>query len=252
MKKIIISIVFVICFIGGLVHLLVNPLYRGVDYNNNSIVVSETALYNHVDFLTKGDIQRDSENIERLNEVSEYIYDHFEANSCDTVKYQTFPVNNKEYKNVICIIEGTLPSKIVLGAHYDVDGRHHYKEHSDQILRGADDNASGVAGLLELSKLLGENKPNLEHTIELVAYTLEEMPHFNKKSMGSYIHAQDIFSKNEPVEFMISLEMIGYFSPEKIQKFPIGFLKYIYPETGDFIALVAKIEQRGVKQIKKS
>ncbi|MCP4524239.1 MAG: peptidase M28, partial [Candidatus Gracilibacteria bacterium] len=47
-------------------------------------------------------------------------------------------------------------------------------------------------------------------------------------------------------------EMIGYFSPEKIQKFPIGFLKYIYPETGDFIALVAKIEQRGVKQIKKS
>ena len=67
---------------------------------------------------------------------------------------------------------------LVIGAHYDSCGD----------TPGADDNASGVAGLLELARLLAANPP--PQPVELVAYTLEEPPYFRTSSMGSFQHAR--------------------------------------------------------------
>src|SRR5205085_2599553 len=75
---------------------------------------------------------------------------------------------------------------------------------------GADDNASGIAGLIELAELLG--KTELPIQLELVAYTLEEPPFFRSPVMGSAIHAQSLKQQGVPVRAMFALEMIGYFS----------------------------------------
>ena len=120
-------------------------------------------------------------------------------------------------KNIICSINTDKKERIVIGAHYDVCG--------DQD--GADDNASGVAGLLELARLLKHEK--LNYRIDFVAYTLEEPPFFGTENMGSSIHAKYISDNKISLKGMISLEMIGYFNDKPhSQKYPLSFLKWFY------------------------
>jgi Zn-dependent M28 family amino/carboxypeptidase len=168
------------------------------------------------------------ENLPALNFVAQYIYDQFSA-SCDTVYYQTFIVNGKEYKNVIGSIGLNKKERIVIGAHYDVEG----------YIEGADDNASSIAGLLELSRLL--SKDTLNYRIDFVAFTLEEGPYFRTDKMGSYVHAKSLHDKGIKIKGMICLEMIGYFS-DKInsQNYPYGILRFFFGSKGDFIAVVHK------------
>lgn len=75
---------------------------------------------------------------------------------------------------------------------------------------------------------------------ELVAYSLEEPPYFQTEHMGSYVHAKSLKDRNEPIRFMISLEMIGYFTDEPdSQRFPADFLKLFYPTAGNFVAVAS-------------
>lgn len=167
-------------------------------------------------------------NTNELNHVAAYIKKQFESIS-DSVSEQKFTVKNSEYKNIICSINTDKKERIVIGAHYDVC------DEQD----GADDNASGVAGMLELARLLKDK--NLNYRIDFVAYTLEEPPYYATNNMGSYIHAKYLFDNKIPVKGMISMEMIGYFSDEKNSQFyPIPFLKYLYGDKGDFITIVQK------------
>src|SRR5439155_304974 len=94
---------------------------------------------------------------------------------------------------------------------------------------GAGDNASGIAGLLELARLLRENPPPMR--TELVFYPREEVD-----GMGSEVHARSL-TRGE-VRAVIVLEMIGTFSGE--QKFPFAALKLLYPAEGDYIVVVGR------------
>ncbi|MGH1520216.1 M28 family peptidase [Chryseobacterium sp. JK1] len=108
----------------------------------------------------------------------------------------------------------------------------------------ADDNATGVTAILELSRMLKEQK--LNYRIDLVAYTLEEPPYFRTENMGSYIHAKYLKDQNINVYGMASVEMIGYFQDEnESQHFPAGILSWIYGDRGDFITLVKKFSGAG-------
>ncbi len=101
----------------------------------------------------------------------------------------------------------------------------------------ADDNASGISGLIELAYLIGKGKINTG--IEFVAYTLEEPPAFGTEDMGSAHHARLLHDRKVRVKCMIALEMIGYFSSEPgSQLYPIPALKIFYPTKGNFIAIV--------------
>ncbi|TAG70495.1 MAG: M28 family peptidase, partial [Burkholderiales bacterium] len=136
-------------------------------------------------------------------------------------------VSGRDYRNVIARFGPDTKDVIVIGAHYD----------SYDKLPAADDNASGVAGLIELARSLAQAKPTKR--VELVAYTLEEPPYFRTEFMGSAIHAKSIKAAGKQVSLMLSLECIGYFSDEpNSQEFPIAALKAFYPTTGNFIALV--------------
>lgn len=195
---------------------------------------SDTArLYDHVSFLVQTEEFRNYEQVESLDEVAEYIDSVF-RDYTDSVSFQNFEVTGlpSTYKNVIASYGTENDTRIIIGAHYDVC--------DDQD--GADDNASGIAGLLELARLLEGRK--LKYRIDLVAYSLEEPPFFRTEFMGSYIHAKSLHDHQIPVFGMICLEMIGYFSDEKkSQRYPIGLLKLFYGGKGDFITVVSKFSR---------
>jgi len=110
---------------------------------------------------------------------------------------------------------------ILIGAHYDaVPGT-----------PGADDNASGVAALLELARAFAAEPPR--YPLRLVAFDMEEYG-----LLGSAAYAEALKQQQQPLRLMLSLEMLGYCDPMPgSQTYPPG-LKYFYPNRGDFIALV--------------
>jgi Zn-dependent M28 family amino/carboxypeptidase len=151
------------------------------------------------------------------------------------VRDQTYRAFSGTYRNVLASYGPDTPERIVVGAHYDAAG-------DDP---GADDNASGVAGLLELGRLLAASPPPLR--VELAAYTLEEPPGFATESMGSVVHARSLRAEGARVRLMISLEMIGTFSDAPgSQSFPVGVPRGDYPTTGSFIAVVGRNGQGGM------
>jgi len=99
---------------------------------------------------------------------------------------------------------------------------------------GADDNTSAVATLLELGRLLPlmEN-PSWKWSIELVAFDLEE-----NGMLGGAEHAQFHKTKQTDLRGMVSLEMLGYCDPTPGSQMLPRELVGLYPDTGDFIAVV--------------
>ncbi|HET9711409.1 MAG TPA: M28 family peptidase, partial [Pyrinomonadaceae bacterium] len=83
--------------------------------------------------------------------------------------------------NVVGILDGSDPvlknETIILGAHYDHLGRGgegSLAPRSDEIHHGADDNASGTAGLIELARVFGAQRPKLKRTLVFIAFGGEE------------------------------------------------------------------------------
>ncbi|OPX94654.1 MAG: Bacterial leucyl aminopeptidase precursor [Syntrophorhabdus sp. PtaB.Bin006] len=185
---------------------------------------------------------RNYRNLASLNRAADYIQAEFRKLDC-AVNVQNFTVEGREYKNIICSFGKRDAERIIVGAHYDVHGN----------TPGADDNGSGIAGLLELGRLIGEAKSPLRHRIDFVAYSLEEPPFFRTHHMGSYFHARSLFDGKVKVKAMICLESIGYFSDEPgSQSFPAFFLRWFYPATGNFIVVVGKWGQGNLVRVVKS
>ncbi len=145
------------------------------------------------------------------------------------VSTQSFTYDGKTYRNVIGELKGRAsPGKVVvIGAHYD----------TVSTTPGADDNASGIAGLLGIARLLKDHPP--ERTVRFVAFALEEPPVYRSRNMGSYHYAESLKKGHEDVEGMICLEMIGFFSDQKgSQHYPLPFMKLKFPATGNYISMV--------------
>ncbi len=210
-----------------------------------NIPVDREHLRRDVQTLTAMIPPRNAENVASLDKSAEYIFEEFRKTGGRT-ETQRFTQDGEEYKNVICSFGPEAGERIIVGAHYDVQGNQ----------PGADDNASGVAGLLELSRLVQSLKTDPNSRIDFVAYTLEEgqlFKHPFARHYGSYIHAKSLAQAGISVRAMIGLEMIGYFSDSpNSQKYPLFFMRWFYPDKGNFIAVVGKWGQgRLVKKVKK-
>ena len=121
--------------------------------------------------------------------------------------------------NIVATIPGkTLPSEIlVVGAHYDTKvATPHWHDHGPPEPErpgtpGAHDNATGVAGLIEVARALADEP--LDRTVIFVAYANEEPPFFRTDSMGSRVHARSLAEDPErTVTAMVCLEQLGCFS----------------------------------------
>lgn len=194
--------------------------------------VSTEQLIKHVKQLSIVNHPRNYQNLDNLNAAADYIKQQLSLYS-NKIAEQPFQVHNNTYRNIMAYFGPEHGERIVIGAHYDSYG----------MTRGADDNASGVAGLLELARLLKDNPPKIP--VELVAYTLEEPPFFRTEEMGSAFHAHWLAKEKQPVKLMMSLEMIGYFSDKPdSQHFPFDFMKKLYSDKGNFIAVISNMDNR--------
>jgi len=181
-------------------------------------------------------------NVESMEKTAAFIKGKFDEYGLETDE-QKFEVNGKKYTNIIATIKKDNPIRIIVGAHYDVC--------CDQ--QGADDNASAIAGLLEIARITKKYASELNYRIDFVAYALEEPPFFGTENMGSYIHAKSLHNKGIDIRGMICLEMIGFFTEEEnSQEYPLGLMKLFYPSTGNFIGIIGNFSSTSlVKEVKK-
>lgn len=200
--------------------------------------VDPLLLKDHVRKLSVDFVPRDSNHPENLLRAAEYIKNALRPSAAN-VALQSFKVQKQQFVNVVAEYGPETEEVFVVGAHYDVFSN----------LPGADDNASGVAGLIELGKLLQHLE--LRNRVELVAYSLEEPPYFASSDMGSAVHARSLQEQGKKVKLMIALEMIGYFSDEKdSQQYPAKLLELLYPSRGTFIAVVDQVVSNQARKVK--
>ena len=189
--------------------------------------VDAVALERHVRALSATFHPRNYETQANIQAAADYVLAQFLAAGARTA-VQEVEADGHGYRNVIARFGPAEGPVLIVGAHYD----------SFDDTPGADDNASGVAGLLELARLLAATPPAAP--VELVAYPLEEPPYFRTGSMGSMRHAGELARQKRDVRLMISLEMIGFYRDEPgSQRYPAG-LSMLYPDRGNFIAIVGR------------
>jgi Zn-dependent M28 family amino/carboxypeptidase len=186
-------------------------------------------LYRHVEYLSVKVRDRHLWKEGSLSKTADYIESALTAQGY-AVHRQTYSCYGQSVSNLIAEKTGTDQGIVILGAHYDtVPGT-----------PGADDNASAVAGLLELARLLKETSN--QKTLIFVAFVNEEPPCFGSYNMGSMVYAKHLKDQRISVDVMISLEMIGYFRSEPIQTYPLPGMGFFYPKTGDFIGVVGNFQ----------
>jgi Peptidase family M28 len=190
-------------------------------------------LATHVHVLSSEIGERNPWRADALEAAARYIEDRFRDLGYH-VHAQPFEVEERTVKNLEAPLVGTsLGAEIVVvGAHYD----------TVQGSPGADDNASGIAAVLEIARLLASM--NLARTVRFVAFVNEESPFFQGDLMGSRIYARQARSRGERIVAMISVESVGFYSDEPgSQRYPFPF-GLLYPETGNFIGFVANPPSR--------
>ena len=190
--------------------------------------ISVANLRETVGFLCAANPPRDLEHPDSLQKAADYILQRFRDHGLRP-EFQEFQVGGNRYVNIVASAGPQDGARLIVGAHYDVCGSQ----------PGADDNASAVAGLLEIARFAKQHEAELPGRIDFVAYTLEEPPTYATHRMGSYVHAESLHKQKIEVRGMICLEMIGYFSGQKkSQEYPLSLLKWFYPTTGNFIGVV--------------
>jgi len=148
------------------------------------------------------------------------------------VRRQAFEARGVKTRNLIVEIPGESEEIVVIGAHYD----------SAPGTPGANDNATGVAVLLELSEVYRDIKPY--RTLRFVAFTNEEPPWFKSEKMGSLVYARSCAEAGDDIVAMVSLETMGFYSDDPgTQHYPKPF-SALYPDQGNFIGFVSDLTSR--------
>lgn len=200
-------------------------------------VMSPATLEAHVRMLAETIGERNTFHPEALERAAAYVESSLQGLYPGLIR-ETFEANKMTVANLVFAKPGSdasLPT-ILIGAHYD----------SAPGTPGADDNASGVAGLIELARYFAQRPTR--HPLRFVAFVNEEPPYFGSHLMGSYVHAQKAYDRKEKIALMVALEMIGYFRDEAIQEYPSPVLHLLYPRTGNFIGIVGNEPSRRVTE----
>ncbi|MEW5693701.1 MAG: M28 family peptidase [Candidatus Hydrogenedentota bacterium] len=198
-------------------------------------------LKSHVITLSHQIGDRNVFSIDALNQSADYITKTFNSIGYKT-EFQYYTCRGAKIKNIIATKIGVSnPSFIIIvGAHYDTC-----------FNVGADDNASAVAALLELSRFMFNKKT--DKTLKFIAFVNEEPPFFKSDNMGSMVYAKKAKEKNEDIKAAIILEMLGFYNEKPFsQRYPPLF-GFFFPSKANFIAAIGNFKSQWlVKMVVKS
>ena len=190
--------------------------------------VSETTLRAYVQTLAGEIGERNVWRPHALHAAADYLRRQWEAQGYRVVAHEvTF--ERRRWANLEVVRPGRrAPNEIVIvGAHYDsVFGS-----------PGANDNGSGVAALLELSRLFAARDTG--RTLRFVAFVNEEPPFFQTGDMGSQHYARAARAKGEDIRAMLALETIGYYDDAPGSQHYPPFFSLFFPDRGNFIGMVS-------------
>lgn len=154
-----------------------------------------------------------------------------------TVENQEVSFYGRTYRNIIATKEGIDNEKewILLGAHYDAAWGS----------PGADDNASGVAVLLEAVNILSDQK--LQRTVQFVAFTLEEpQPQTIHFLIGSDLFAKEARRLKRRYQAVFILESVGYTDSEEGSQVVPLFVRMPVPKKGNFLGVIANSKSKAI------
>jgi Zn-dependent M28 family amino/carboxypeptidase len=178
------------------------------------------------------------ENFDALEKRAHFIEDTFRSFGC-TTENQTVPFQGRAYRNIIATLQGTVQEKewLLLGAHYDAAWGS----------PGADDNASGVAVLLETARILSRQK--LKRTIQFVAFTLEEpQPQTIHFLIGSDHFASEAKKTGKRYHAVFILESVGYMDTNDGSQIVPVFIRINIPKTGNFLGIIGNNRSKNIMQ----
>ena len=165
-----------------------------------------------------------------LVQAADYIEGEFRTSGYKPLR-QSFEVSRLPVSNIEASVPGRSRAAeiVVLGAHYDtVNG-----------CPGANDNATGVASLLELARRFSSRAHR--RTIRFVAFVNEEPPFFRTPHMGSVVYANAARVRGDRIVGMLALETMGYYSDARgSQRYPVPVAR-LYPNVGNFIGFVSNV-----------
>lgn len=181
---------------------------------------------------------------EELEAARQYVTQHFEGYGWDVQRHDFDVLNdvgelnfgeNLRGTNLIATRSGQFDAsrpRLCVGAHLD----------SRPDTPGADDNASAVAAMLEIARLLPSTWPDgAQLELELVAFDLEE-----NGMLGGREHARFSKASGGDLRGMVSLEMLGYCDHTPGSQSLPRTLRGLYPDTGDFIAVIGNQNSAGL------
>lgn len=230
-------------FLGALLGILVTgPVVVRVSRFDMGLHPSPERLRASVEKICSELTPRSYRDIENLDRAADWIGSGFRDSGLE-VEFQEYRVETGVYRNVIARRPGTDPTAgaIVIGAHYDTYGQ----------MPGANDNASGVAVLLELVRTLPD-VPNAR-TQYFVAFSTEEPPFFGTNQMGSHVFARELLAQGIDVALMLALDVVGFYSDEPgSQRFPSIVFRLAYPGRGNFVAVIGDLKSGpGIERAKR-
>ncbi len=151
------------------------------------------------------------------------------------VELVPFTFRGRTHHNVVATVSGRDPRRprLLVGAHYD----------STPDTPGADDNASGIAAMIECARLVAPRARDAG--VEFVGLDLEEQQTTTYR-VGSRRLARERRARGEALAGALILEMVGYRDPTPGAQIVPPFLGIDVPRTGDFLAAVGDTRSRAL------
>jgi Zn-dependent M28 family amino/carboxypeptidase len=196
---------------------------------------AEARLRFHVDYLAGEIGERNIFEPQALAASHAYLDEEWRRQGYD-VACQWYDVENVRCANLeVTRIGSVVPEHILLiGAHYD----------SVWGSPGANDNGSGVAALLEISRRFAKLSPPM--TVRFVAFVNEEPPFFTTGQQGSMVYARAARDRGDDIRLMVSLETIGCYREERGSQHYPPLFGFFYPDRANFIAFASDLGSRRV------
>jgi Zn-dependent M28 family amino/carboxypeptidase len=225
----------VLVIAGGFLYIAVTMPGTSVPFPTSPLSPEQTALRSrlqgHVHHLSVSIGERSAGQSIKLAETADYIRQQLQSSGyIPTVR--TF--GDEQFVNIEVDLYGREKRDeiIVIGAHYD----------TTWMTPGADDNASGIAALLEIAAAMKGKR--YTRTIRFIAFGNEEVPNYRRAEMGSMISAKRSFTRSEQIVGMMALEMLGYYSDAPGSQHYPAVLSPFYPDRGNFVAFVSNLVSR--------